>query len=307
MTFYAQTNLWQPAALLRTTFQLAHLAARGAQRLDQILQSAQELRFNDRSRMILFSDLHRGGKDANDPFVGNEGLFQHALNHYFAQGFTYIELGDGDDLWRAPTFGEIKQAYPQIFELLRQFKADDRLQLILGNHEIVGNYAPPTHKDGFPLHDGLLLRHERSNQRLFVVHGHQLDLLCGQFALISQSFARLTLQSKRWLDQQTKGLAGKLEVPGNWLQRWQAGSQTKLNDRLRNWARQRAQPLISGHTHLPAFPHLRQAPYFNTGSGIEPGQITGIEIQKGVLQLIAWARTPQGTYERQLLAAPLAL
>lgn len=98
-----------------------------------------------------------------------------------------------------------------------------------------------------------------------------------------------------------------LELPGGFLGRWQDRSQEKLNARLREWARQRAQPIISGHTHLPAFPHLRQAPYFNTGNGIDPGQITGIEIQGGALQLIAWARTQQGTYERHPLTARLTL
>lgn len=92
-----------------------------------------------------------------------------------------------------------------------------------------------------------------------------------------------------------------LELPGGFLWRWQDRSQEKLNARLREWARQRAQPIISGHTHL------RQAPYFNTGNGNDPGQITGIAIQGGALQLIAWARTQQGIYERHPLTARLML
>ncbi len=70
----------------------------GQRRLDHILKHAPELPFDDCSKIILLSDAHRGDRGVHDEFAPNEDLFVHALSHYAASGFTYIELGDGDDL-----------------------------------------------------------------------------------------------------------------------------------------------------------------------------------------------------------------
>ena len=72
--------------------------ARGQRRLDQILQSAPVLAFDDHSKIILLSDAHCGDRGVHDEFAPNEDLFVHALSHYQAAGFTYIELGDGNSL-----------------------------------------------------------------------------------------------------------------------------------------------------------------------------------------------------------------
>ena len=101
------TKQWEgtPAAARQPWF------ARGQRRLDQILQSAPVLSFDDDSRIILLSDAHRGDRGVHDEFAPNEDLFVHALSHYRAAGFTYIELGDGDDLWQTPRFSCINPGY----------------------------------------------------------------------------------------------------------------------------------------------------------------------------------------------------
>jgi UDP-2,3-diacylglucosamine pyrophosphatase LpxH len=279
----------------------------GQQRLAQALRQAPELWFDERSRFIFFSDTHRGDKGENDIFAPNEGIFLHALSHYYRSGFHYIELGDGDDLWRVANFAAIELAYPQIFALLRQFRVKERLHLIVGNHEVIGQQRRQVAKGEFVAEEGLILRHRNSGKRLFAVHGHQMDLWCNQFALLTQTFVRLTHKSFDWLGIKADALSARLDQRTQLLGRWNRSSQIRVNARLSAWAQRWQLPVISGHTHLHAFPHERNAPYFNTGSGVNPGSITGIEIERGALRLIEWVKTQRGDFERRWLSPALYL
>jgi len=92
------------------------------------------IELNEHSKMIFFSDLHRGVGDWSDDFAHNKQIFSHALQHYFDDGFTYVEIGDGDELWENKSFEEIKIEYYDIFELMSRFYKEKRLHLIWGNH-----------------------------------------------------------------------------------------------------------------------------------------------------------------------------
>ena len=68
-------------------------------RIDKALSEAVHLPLNSCSRYIIISDCHRGEGGANDNFLRNQHLYMAALNYYIAHGFTYFELGDGEELW----------------------------------------------------------------------------------------------------------------------------------------------------------------------------------------------------------------
>ena len=68
-------------------------------RLDEIYRHAQEIPFDSDSKLILMSDCHRGQGNAGDNFLANQTVCFGALQYYYQNGFTYIELGDGDELW----------------------------------------------------------------------------------------------------------------------------------------------------------------------------------------------------------------
>ena len=65
-------------------------------RLDNAFQHVPILPLNAESKYVLFSDCHRGNGTNNDNFLKNQHLYIAALKHYYKNGFTYIELGDGD-------------------------------------------------------------------------------------------------------------------------------------------------------------------------------------------------------------------
>ena len=100
------------------------------ERLSEVYEEArrdQVIPVDDSSKIVLFSDCHRGDNSWADDFARNQILFFHALNYYNAQGFTYIEVGDGDELWENADFDKIRRAHSHIFWKLKEFWDDDRL------------------------------------------------------------------------------------------------------------------------------------------------------------------------------------
>ena len=67
-------------------------------KLDRLYASSPALSFDSCSRIVLMSDCHRGQGNGGDNFLPTSPIFQGALEYYYHNGFTYIELGAGDEL-----------------------------------------------------------------------------------------------------------------------------------------------------------------------------------------------------------------
>ena len=250
-------------------------------RLTKVFNKATEIPFDDSDKFILFSDCHRGDDSWADEFSHNHNLFLHALQDYFSRGFTYIEVGDGDELWENQRFKDIRQAHPEIFRQMKHFHQEKRLYLIWGNHDIDRGYERGAKKyeslfEGIKLYEGLILRHSRTNKKLFLVHGHQVDLLNDGRRIwrVNWLFHRYI-----WKYLQLFGIRNPAS-PAKYFKRAK-----KIDERLKKWAKDKNQILIAGHTHSYS---LVDPPYFNIGSCVYPRCITGIEIEDGQIRLIEW-------------------
>lgn len=237
-------------------------------------RTATRIPFDQNSRFILFSDCHRGDGSPPDAFVPNESLFLHALRYYNQQQFSYIEVGDGDDLWKHPRFCEIRQAHSAVFDLFHQFFDDNRLHLLFGNHDLPGGSSLKD-KDGIPTQESLVLHHTQTGQEIFITHGHQVDSVNGRFALLSRLFVRHIWQrlqhtNTHWVKK---------------LYNWSVHHGLSLERVIIAWAQKHQQIVICGHTHIPHFNHTL---YFNTGSCVQPGELTGLEIQGGQITQVKW-------------------
>ncbi len=155
--------------------------------------------------------------------------------------------------------------------------------------------------------EGLVLRHGHTGQRLFAVHGHQIDFWCDQLSLLTQQI----VWSARRGQQRMSRAVSTFALPQRRMlinfatsawERWYANQQQKQTQQMINWVKSRRQPAIVGHTHLPLFPNGEDAPCFNTGSCINPGYLTGIEIQGGLLRFVKWVATGSQRYQYTLLA-----
>ena len=163
-------------------------------RLTEVFQSAQEIPFDDTSRFIFFSDCHRGDNRWADSFAKNQNVFFFALEYYFNEGFTYFEIGDGDELYENKHFSDIRSAQSHIFWRMREFYRAGRFHMIYGNHDLERANPKIVEKtlfhyiddrtgqreplfDGLQLHEGLVIKHTPTGGKIFLVHGHQALLV----------------------------------------------------------------------------------------------------------------------------------
>jgi UDP-2,3-diacylglucosamine pyrophosphatase LpxH len=72
--------------------------------LDNAFKKAKSLTINCDSKLIFFSDLHKGDNSYADDFAHNMEIYKYAIQQYYQNNYTYIELGDGIELWENYSF-----------------------------------------------------------------------------------------------------------------------------------------------------------------------------------------------------------
>jgi len=165
------------------------------ERISKVFATASHLPFDNSSKLILMSDCHRGDGNWEDTFAPNQNLYYSALYHYYLHDYIYIELGDGDELWKNRKFLDITKIHNHVFGLLNKFYEKDRLYLLYGNHDMVkrnkkwikknfftytniqANRIVPLCK-GIKIHNGLLLDYTVTGDKILLLHGHQADFWC---------------------------------------------------------------------------------------------------------------------------------
>jgi len=286
-------------------------------RLEKVFQNAEQVDFDDSDRLVFFSDVHRGNNSWADEFAKNETVYSYALQYYYDNQFTYVEIGDGDELLKFKFLEPIRIAHEGVYRLLQKFHRKKRLYYIFGNHDIEYRnpelvhrklnrlFNPVTEKpeilfDDFKAHEGLIFEHQNSGVHLFAFHGHQADDLFHRFIWLN----RILLRSI-WRPLQLLGFQDPSSVARNIYQR------EKVEKKLTKWAAENNQPIICGHTHDPRLPKKDQPPYFNDGSCVHPRWITCIEIVDGEIALIRWRIKPnkkgQLTIKRKTIKGPKPL
>lgn len=260
---------------------------RARTRLNNALQQAPTFPFDDASRLVFFSDLHRGDGRRGDRFMRNKSLFVAALDHYIAQGFTYVEVGDGDELWRHRSLTPVVEAHADVFARLHHLHREQRLHLIVGNHDVGDSKLGCPSKGEIPVAPAVIFQHRHTGQRLHVLHGHQADIRCDDLAPLSRFCVRWFWQPMVHLLEKSGRPSSPVGNSSGLFTLWVAAM-------LRQWAARLGALLICGHTHQEAFPQVRGSFYCNTGSGLRQGQLTGIEITAGRITPILWSEGETG-------------
>ena len=70
-----------------------------SKRLNKIFENSKRIVINNKSKIVIMCDCHRGNGNNYDDFVNNKNIFEAALKHYYKEFFLYVELGDGDEMW----------------------------------------------------------------------------------------------------------------------------------------------------------------------------------------------------------------
>lgn len=264
-------------------------------RISRAFKDAKRICFNKDSKFILFSDCHRSDNGFADDFARNRNIFKHALEHYFKNEFTYIELGDGDELWENKKFRKIFKANKHIYLLMKKFHDKNQLHFIWGNHDMeykkqskirknLHYYYDPvsdTKKElliGATFSEAIILEEESSGKGIFLLHGHQADW----FNYVFWRFSSF-LVNYLWRPLQLIGISDPTSPAKNFKER------IKVEQSLEDWIKENnSQMVITGHTHRPRFPDKNEIPFFNDGSCVHPRSITGLEIENNEICLIKW-------------------
>lgn len=290
--------------------------SRTKRRLDAVLQTAERIPIDDVSRIVLMSDCHRGDGSWADNFARNQALYGAALQRYAADGYTYIELGDGDELWENSSMQTILAMHRPIFHLLAQLYRENRLYMLFGNHDIRKRDAefaaglsecPDDCRcrchplfPGIRVHEGLVLQHRPSGGELLLIHGHQADFFNDRLWRVGRALVR-----RLWRPLELAGFHDPTSAAKNYRK------QQRVERKLAGWAQDKPLILVAGHTHRPSLPPPGEARYFNDGSAVHPGSVTALELSGGIVRLVKWIyqSRPDGVLfaGRETIAGPVPL
>ncbi|MDF2538170.1 MAG: hypothetical protein K0S76_1191 [Herbinix sp.] len=288
-----------------------------SKRLSKALASSKVIPFDESSRFVIMSDCHRGDGSWGDNFSNNQNLFFAALSYYYESGYTYIELGDGDELWENRNIQDIIHTHSDAYWLMSLLYKEGRLHMLFGNHDIIKKdpkytktkcsafYCDSIHSmlplfPGIKITEGIILKHWTSNDMLFLVHGHQGDFLNSTLWKLARFLVRYVWRPLELMGIRDPTSAAKNNrIKGN------------IEKKIMEWAEQENQLVIAGHTHRAVFPKPGEPLYFNDGSCVHPRCITALEIRNGMITLVKWAlmTKPDRTLYvgREILEQPVSL
>lgn len=290
---------------------------RVSKRLSSVLSSSSKIPFDNYSRFIIMSDCHRGDGGYSDNFSNNQNIFFAALQYYYERDFTYIELGDGDELWESRKVDIIVNSHSDAFWLMSQFYREGRFHMLYGNHDIVKRdpkfsktkcksfFCDSTNSNlplfpNIKISEGLILDYKNAPFQIFLTHGHQADILNDKFWRLSRFMVRYL-----WRPLELIGIRDPTSTANN------TDRKSMVELRLSEWSKRNNQMIITGHTHRPVFPQPGEVLYFNDGSCVHPRCITAIEIANGSISLIKWAimtRYDRSLYVgREVLEGPIQI
>ena len=254
--------------------------------------------FDDDSKIVFISDVHRGDGGYADSLRLNNNIYKAALNYYYDNDFTLIELGDGDELWKNKDCLDIAYFYKDIFEILKKFNDENRLHLVYGNHDIIksnDNFITKQKKvcenicEGFgdkmirlyestKFYEGVVLNYKPLNKEIYAFHGHQADF-------INCNLWRVSRFLVRYIWRFLEGVGG-FKAPTSPAKNYDKGD--KIDKILNQYAMKEKKMIICGHTHNDRMPKPGLGLYFNDGCCVFPSEVTSIEIKEGKIELVKW-------------------
>ena len=240
------------------------------------------LDLKENSRIIVFSDHHRGAKNGADDFMKAETTYLAALDYYFENKFQYISLGDSEELWEN-TLNQVKKNNSITFEAEKRFILKDKFFKVFGNHDLYWDNSPIASQQLKAIYGKKL----RVFEGIILEKGHKENR---QKKTISKPFSFLT--KKPYSDDETLPIAncpltiflthghqGDASSDGNWFSKFFVANiwaplqsylrinfntpaydedlKTAHNLIMYEWsAKYKSLVLITGHTHQPVFESL---------------------------------------------------
>ncbi|WP_316821094.1 metallophosphoesterase [Pedobacter gandavensis] len=211
------------------------------------------LDFHASSRLIIFSDQHKGNRNSGDDFALSEKNYLAALQYYNDEEFLFCSLGDSEEFWKYPVLSVLKHN-KATFALEAKFLKRNAFFKIFGNHDLYWDNDPlaayqleRVYGEKLKVYEGIILRIPVENKTLsvFLTHGHQGDLQSdgNWFSKWFVSNVWAPFQAYLRINPNTPAFDNQLK--------------STHNEMMYNWtALQTGMALITGHTHQPVFNSL---------------------------------------------------
>ncbi|RYZ97810.1 MAG: metallophosphoesterase [Sphingobacteriaceae bacterium] len=206
-----------------------------------------------KDKFIILSDQHKGARDNSDIFALAENNYLAALDHYNTEGYTYINLGDSEELW-GNLFITISNHNKATFEKEKAFLKRKAFIKIFGNHDLYWDNDPlaalsvlQTYGESIKIYEGVVLQTTLNGAPLsiYMTHGHQGDLQSdgNWFSKWFVSNIWAPLQSYLQINLNTPAFNDVLKTDHNRIMyEWISEKKDML--------------LVTGHTHQPVFASL---------------------------------------------------
>lgn len=284
-------------------------------RLEKVYDNAERIPIDRNTRIVCMSDCHRGVGNHGDNFLPNQNLFFAALEYYYSRCFSYIELGDGDELWENRSMDRIISMHSDAFWIMSQFYKRGRLKMLYGNHDcmkkdksFLENHCDSYYCEcsdcreelfpGLYAGEGVLLVDSSTGHEILLMHGHQGDLMNDALWPLTRFLVRYI-----WRPLELIGFYDPTSAARNYRKR------KKVERYLDGFAEKKRILLIAGHTHRPVLPKPGDSFYLNDGSCVHPRCITAMEIENGSLTLVKWSvmvcHGRNLSVEREVLEGPI--
>ena len=224
--------------------------SRTSKKLDKLYKKAPQFIFKPGTKLVFFSDHHRGdGEKGSDDFKRNELIYRKALEWYFKRGYTLVLVGDVEEIWECKP-SDIFAQYPLVYQLERKFHDQGRLIKIVGNHDFIWYNKKNVKKHLNPIFPGIEVyegiefsfvdKNYVSFQKYFVCHGHQGEFKSDTILNVSKFFVRWF-----WKPFQYAFRVSPTSPATNYKKR------SKREEEYCIWANKKGVRFIVGHTHRP--------------------------------------------------------
>lgn len=236
-----------------------------------------QIQLNEADQFIIFSDQHRGAKNGADDFMSAEAAYLAALDHYYRKNFSFISLGDSEELWEN-LLRKVKKHNAATFQAEKLFIQQNRFYKVFGNHDLYWVNDPLAwwqlkniYGQEVRVYEGIILQITIDNRQyaigksggssgnlpiaipiaigsrltIFLTHGHQ-----GDASSDGNWFSKFFV-SRIW-----GPLQAYLRINPN-TPAYDEQKKTEHNHIMYEWsAAQKNLVLITGHTHQPVFGSL---------------------------------------------------
>lgn len=203
--------------------------------------------------VIIFSDQHKGARNAKDDFKKAEKNHLAALSYYEQQQYFLIDLGDSEELWKN-SVGTIMKSNKEIFFLEKKFIARNAFCKVIGNHDLFWKedpfasfYLKKMYDKKIPVYESIVLKFKTGQMdfKILCTHGHQGDRQSDGNAFSKWFVSKIwgPLQSYFELNPNTPSCNNERKSLHNeYMYEWSALHKDLI--------------LITGHTHQPVFKSL---------------------------------------------------